>query len=79
MVGLCNHFTNLALSEFSYNFTNGVDFTLLGGRVGTSNNLGINLILIQDSRWTEIKIAYLVSSRTDLWVGAFTADLFSLA
>jgi hypothetical protein len=56
-----------------------VDFTLLGGRIGTSNNLGINLILNQDNRWTQVKISYFVSSRSDLWIGAFTADLFDIS
>lgn len=56
-----------------------MDFTLLGGRIGTSNNLGINLILNQDNRWTQVKISYFVSSRSDLWIGAFTADLFDIS
>jgi hypothetical protein len=51
----------------------------LGGRVGNSNNLGINLILNQDNRWTQVKISYFVSSRSDLWVGSFTADLFDIS
>lgn len=56
-----------------------MDFTLLGGRIGTSNNLGINLILNQDNRWTQVKISYFVSSRSDLWIGSFTADLFDIS
>ncbi len=52
---------------------------MLGGRVGASNNLGINLILSQDNRWTQVKISYFVHSRSDIWVGSFTADLFDIS
>jgi len=51
----------------------------LGGRIGTSNNLGINLILSQDNRWTQLRVAYFVNSRSDLWAGSFTADLFDIS
>jgi hypothetical protein len=69
----------LAISDFAnYNTKNGLDLQLRGGRVGNSSILGISLILLQDSRWTTTTVWYIVSSRSDMWIGEWTENIFDL-
>ena len=66
-----------ALIDLQYNTSQGIDFTIRGGRIATSNFLGISLLLLQDRRWDRIRISYLVSSRKDIWAGSFSYSTFS--
>jgi hypothetical protein len=69
----------LAISDFAnYDTSNGLDLQLRGGRVGNSSILGISLILLQDSRWTKTIVWYIVSSRSDIWIGEWTENIFDL-
>lgn len=35
-------------------------------------------MLLQDRRWSTIKVSYLVNSRKDIWIGTFTYSLWAL-
>ena len=65
-----------AFIDFQYNSSQGLDFTLRGGRIGNTNFLGISVLLLQDRRWDRIKVSYLVNSRKDVWLGSFTYSIF---
>jgi hypothetical protein len=67
-----------ALIDLQYNTTQGLDFTIRGGRIASTNFLGISILLLQDRRWERIRVSYFVNSRSDIWAGSFTTSTFSL-
>lgn len=53
-----------------------MDFSVRGGVGSTPATARIVLFATEDSSWTQIQISYLISSRSDLYLGSFIADGF---
>lgn len=69
---------NAATNDLSgYRPKSGLDYSIRAGRKDDKNLLALSLI-VEDKSWKKIKVSYLVSSRKDLYIGSFIADVFSL-
>ena len=69
---------NIATTDLSgYRPKSGLDYSIRAGRKDDKNLLALSLI-VEDKNWKKIKVSYLVSSRKDLYIGSFIADVFSL-
>lgn len=55
-------------------FKNSFDFTVRGGRGASASTAQVVVFITDDSTWTSIEVSYLISSRSDLFLGSFIAD-----
>ncbi len=55
-------------------FGNAYDFSVRAGRGSNPSSAQIILFLSDDATWTTLTISYLISSRSDLYLGSFIAD-----
>ena len=62
-----------ALTSF---FSNQWDFLVRGGPGATSSSAEIVLFISDDNTWSSLQVSYLISSRSDLFLGSFIADGF---
>jgi hypothetical protein len=58
----------------SNQFSNSYDFTVRGGKGSSSSSAQILVLITDDATWTSLQINYLISSRSDLFLGSFIAD-----
>lgn len=63
--------SNLLLSP---QFANGWDFSVRGGSGDTSSSASFVLLISEDANWKSLQINYLISSRSDLFLGSFIGD-----
>lgn len=71
-------YPNIATNNlYEYKPSSGLDYSVRAGRKDNLNLLALSLI-VEDDQWKKISVSYLVSSRTDLYIGSFIADIFSL-
>ena len=75
---VCKYLSYSATNDIEkYRPKSGLDYSVRAGRKDDSNALALSLI-VEDREWTKISVSYLVSSRSDLYLGSFIADTFSL-
>lgn len=63
--------SNLILTSL---WNNSYDFSVRGGQGASDTIAEIQVFMDEDSTWTSLQISYLISSRSDLFLGSFVAD-----
>lgn len=63
--------SNLILTSL---WNNSYDFSVRGGKGAASTIAEIQVFMDEDSTWTSLQVSYLISSRSDLFLGSFIAD-----
>ena len=58
----------------SNQFSSNWDFSVRGGAGESASSARIVVIISDDAGWTRLAVSYLISSRSDLFLGAFIAD-----
>ena len=58
--------------------TKGMDFSVRAGQGKTSTEAVIVLLIDNDNSWTNMKISYIISDRSDLFLGSFITDPYFL-
>jgi len=67
-----------AASNFNAYSSSGLDFSIRG-KAGPGSTTGVIVLLInEDNSWSSIKVNYIVSSRSDMFLGTFSAGTFEI-
>ena len=62
----------------AYNQTAGTDYSIRAGRLNSTNIAIFTLLINADFSWSSIRASFLISSRSDFYLGGFFPDTQSL-
>lgn len=62
-----------------FNQAAGTDYSIRGSRLDNTNIANFVLLINQDSSWTSIRASFLISSRSDFFLGAFLPDTINFS
>lgn len=68
------HIHHSAAASLQISTSNGLDFAIWGGQ----GSAQITLLINEDNSWSNIKLQYLASARSDFYLGTFSAGVYML-
>lgn len=68
-------FDYLAVSTLSVSTVSGLDFSVRGIAGPSYGTASIVLLINEDNSWTNIRVNYLISQRTDFYLGFYVAGI----